>query len=113
MQHFCDWELPGWQRVANLQLLPGTAAFAADCLLQAHTTPLPRLFLVELTQHHASNRSSGGNCHVSNVDPAELRPTAEALHRTRTHLSRSISEVPLGGASCDDSIMIWFRILET
>jgi len=76
-------------------LQPGTAAFAADCLLQAHTTPLPRLFLVELTQHHASNRSSGGNCHVSNVDPAELRRTAEALHRTRTHLSRSISEVPL------------------
>ena len=29
----------------------GTAAFAADCLLQAHSTPLPRLFLVELTQH--------------------------------------------------------------
>ncbi|CAK9079141.1 unnamed protein product [Durusdinium trenchii] len=29
----------------------GTAAFAAECLLQAHTTPLPRLFLVELTQH--------------------------------------------------------------
>lgn len=28
----------------------GTAAFAAECLLQAHTTPLPRLFLVELTQ---------------------------------------------------------------
>ena len=83
-------------------LQPGTAAFAADCLLQAHTTPLPRLFLVELTQHHGSNRSGGGNCHVSNVDPAELRPTAEALHRTRTHLSRSISEVPLGGASCDD-----------
>lgn len=29
----------------------GTAAFAADCLLQAHSTPLPRLFLVELTQY--------------------------------------------------------------
>ncbi|CAJ1421336.1 unnamed protein product [Effrenium voratum] len=29
----------------------GAASFAADCLLQAHTTPLPRLFLVELTQH--------------------------------------------------------------
>ena len=29
----------------------GAASFAADCLLQAHTTPLPRLFLVELTQY--------------------------------------------------------------
>eukprot|EP00931_Biecheleriopsis_adriatica_P028133 TRINITY_DN16819_c0_g1_i2.p1 TRINITY_DN16819_c0_g1~~TRINITY_DN16819_c0_g1_i2.p1 ORF type:complete len:1586 (+),score=479.60 TRINITY_DN16819_c0_g1_i2:116-4759(+) len=29
----------------------GGAAFAADCLLQAHATPLPRLFLIELTQH--------------------------------------------------------------
>eukprot|EP00931_Biecheleriopsis_adriatica_P028132 TRINITY_DN16819_c0_g1_i1.p1 TRINITY_DN16819_c0_g1~~TRINITY_DN16819_c0_g1_i1.p1 ORF type:complete len:1571 (+),score=432.17 TRINITY_DN16819_c0_g1_i1:70-4713(+) len=29
----------------------GGAAFAADCLLQAHSTPLPRLFLIELTQH--------------------------------------------------------------
>jgi len=29
----------------------GAAGFAADALLMAHTTPLPRLFLVELTQH--------------------------------------------------------------
>jgi len=35
----------------GLRGVEGTAAFAADCLLQAHTTPLPRLFLVELTQH--------------------------------------------------------------
>eukprot|EP00435_Cladocopium_sp_Y103_P047608 s508_g14.t1 len=35
----------------GLRGVEGTAAFAADCLLQAHSTPLPRLFLVELTQH--------------------------------------------------------------
>lgn len=29
----------------------GGAVFAADCLLHAHATPLPRLFLIDLTQH--------------------------------------------------------------
>lgn len=29
----------------------GSATFAAEVMLQAHATPLPRLFLVELTQH--------------------------------------------------------------
>jgi hypothetical protein len=41
------WSDPLWAVV----FATGTAAFAADCLLQAHSTPLPRLFLVELTQY--------------------------------------------------------------
>ena len=81
--------------VRHVEMLPGTAAFAADCLLQAHTTPLPRLFLVELTQHHGSNFR--GDRFAMYHKWILMRRTAEALHRTRTYLPRSISKVPLGG----------------
>ncbi|CAE7563774.1 Ncapd2 [Symbiodinium necroappetens] len=46
--------------IHGLRVGEGTATFTAECLLQAHTTPLPRLFLVDLTQHCGQELTAQG-----------------------------------------------------